>query len=52
MLIAMLVGVVGFVVYAWLNGPLGRAIVIVGFVVMAIAIGSNIAISIDENRNR
>ena len=50
MLIAMLTGVLGAVVYVCVNGSLGYAIVMVGGIVMAVAIGFNIAISIDENR--
>lgn len=52
MLIAFLVGLFGFVIYVWVDGSIGRAIVMVGFVVMAVAIGFNIAISYDENRRK
>jgi hypothetical protein len=52
MLVAMLVGFVGFAVYAWVDGAIGRAIVMVGIVVMAVAIGFNIAIYHDENRSK
>ncbi len=52
MLIGMLIGFFGFVVYAWVDGSIGRVSMMVGFAVMAVAIGFNIAISVDENRRR
>jgi len=52
MLIAFLIGVIGFGIYAWIDGSIGYAITIVGIVLMAVAIGFNIAISHNENRRK
>ena len=49
MLVALFVGILGAVVYTWLEGALSRTIVIVGAMVMAISISTGIAISRDEN---
>ena len=52
MLVALHVGILGGVVYTWLDVALGRTIVIVGAMVMAISNSSRTAISRDENPHR
>lgn len=52
MLIAFLTGAFGFVIYAWFDRSIGYAIAMVGIVLMAVAIGFNIAIARSETRKQ
>ncbi len=52
MAIAWLIVMSSVPVYAYLSAPIGYAIFGIGFIMMAVAVVSNITTSIKENRNK